>query len=141
MISEIVMKEVLSKTCNNKVPGPDRIVGFWFKSLPFHLPHLIHLFSSYLDGKSLLPQWLTISRTRLIPKCNETHLPNNYRPIACQNIMLKLYTSCINNFLSDHCNKNRIVTTEQAGGKKDGWGCSDLLLINKMIQEEVVARQ
>ena len=33
--------------------------------------------------------------------------------------MLKLYTSCINQFLPDHCEINKIVTTQQAGGKKD----------------------
>ena len=47
--------------------------------------------------------------------------------------MLKLYTSCINQFLQDHCEINKIVTTEQADGKKDAWGCFEQLMINKMI--------
>ena len=140
-MSESVIKEVLLKTSNNKAPGPDKIVGFWYKYLPFHLPYLAQFFTLSFDGRAVLPCWLTNSKTRLIPKCSETHLPNNYRPIACQNVMLKLYTGCINNFLGDHCLKNQIISTEQAGGKKNVWGCSELLLINKMIQEEVVTRQ
>ena len=45
--------------------------------------------------------------------------------------MLKLYTSYINQFLEHHCEVNDIVTTEQAGGKKEVWGCPEQLLINK----------
>ena len=30
---------------------------------------------------------------------------------------MKLYTSCINQFLQDHCEINKIVTMEEAGGK------------------------
>ena len=52
--------------------------------------------------------------------------------------MLKLYTSCINQFLHDHCEINKIVTTEQAGGKKDIWDCLELLMISKMILGEVI---
>ena len=52
--------------------------------------------------------------------------------------MLKLYTSCINQFLQDHCEINKIVTTEQAGGMKDVWGCLEQLMINKMILDEVI---
>ena len=52
--------------------------------------------------------------------------------------MLKLYTSCINQFLQDHCEINKIVTTEQAGRKKDVWGCLEQLMINKMILDEVI---
>ena len=52
--------------------------------------------------------------------------------------MLKLYTSCISHFLQDHCEINKIVTTEQAGGKKDVWGCLKQLMSNKMILDEVI---
>ena len=43
----------------------------------------------------------------------------------------------LNQFLVDHCTTNNIINTEQAGGKKQSWGCTDQLLINKMILEEV----
>ena len=52
--------------------------------------------------------------------------------------MLKLYTKCINYLLQWHCEKktNGIITIEQAGGKKFG-GCTEQLMINKTILEEV----
>ena len=52
--------------------------------------------------------------------------------------MLKLYTSCINWFLQDHTEINKTITTEQAGGKKDVWGCLEQPMINKMILDEVI---
>ena len=65
-------------------------------------------------------------------------IQKNYRTIVCQNIMLKLYTSCINRFLQNHCEINKIITAEQAGGKKDVWGCLEQLMVNKMILDEVI---
>ena len=71
--------------------------------------------------------------TKLI---GQTNWPN-FRPIALQNIMLKLYTGCINQFLQDHCKCSNTITAEQAGGKKEVWGCLEQLMINKIILEEV----
>ena len=42
----------------------------------------------------------------------------------------------INSFIIDHCTTNNIITPEQAGGKQGSWGCTDQLLINKMILDE-----
>ena len=50
--------------------------------------------------------------------------------------MFKLYTSCINTFVQQHCEMNNIVTTEQAGGKRGVWGCLEQLLINKTVINE-----
>ena len=64
-------------------------------------------------------------------------MEKNYRPIACLNTMYKIYTGILNVFIEDHCSTNDIITLEQAGGKKGSWGCSDQLLINKMVLDEV----
>ena len=56
----------------------------------------------------------------------------------CQIVRLKLYTSSIDQFLQDHCNINKIVTTEKAGGKGDVWGCLEQLMINKVTLDEVI---
>ena len=58
------------------------------------------------------PEWLSRALTSLLPKNDETENPKLYRLIACLNIMLKLYTSCINQLLQDHCEIYKIVTTE-----------------------------
>ena len=51
--------------------------------------------------------------------------------------MFKLYTGCINTFLQHHCEINNIITSEQAGGKRNVWGCVKQLLINKIVLNEV----
>ena len=51
--------------------------------------------------------------------------------------MYKIYTSCLNSFLNDHCHCHKIIATEQAAGKKGVWGCTEQLLINKSIMSEV----
>ena len=70
-------------------------------------------------------------------KNRETTNAKNYRPIACQNIMYKLFTGILNHYLIDHCVENDIIALEQAGGKPGSWGCTDQLLINIMILDEV----
>ena len=59
------------------------------------------------------------AKTILLPKNDQTNWAKNYRPIALQNIMLKLYIGCINQFLQDHCQCSSITTAEQARGKKE----------------------
>lgn len=60
--------------------------------------------------------WLTWVLRCLLTKNYKTENPKNYK---CQNIILKLFTSCINQFLQDHCEINKLVTTEYTGDKKN----------------------
>ena len=39
-------------------------------------------------------------------------------------------------FNQDNCERNSIITYEQAGGKRGVWGCSEQLLINKAVLKE-----
>ena len=82
-----------------------------------------------------IPQWLVLSKTLLLPKNEDTNKANNYRPIALQNSMHKVFTAIVTEFIMDHCTVNNIVTEEQAVGKL---GSSDQLLINKMVSDEVI---
>ena len=84
-----------------------------------------------------MPRWLSLMKTILFTKNSDTHQAQNYRPITLQNNFYKIYTSILNHFLEDHCRENNIVSIEQAAGKKGSWGCTDQLLINKAITEDV----
>ena len=140
-ITSVIMSEMLKKMPNNRSPGYDLITGYWIKSFTsLHKPLQAQL-SNLKDGTVDMPDWLATGRTTLIPKNSDTHATNNYRPIACQNTTYKLYTSILNHFIEDHCAVNNILYPEQAGGKKGSWGCTDQLLINKMIMEEIKIHQ
>ena len=131
------LKSALNRMPNHKAPGTDLITAYWLKQLTSLHPTLLVLLQQIYSGELQIPNWLATSRTVLIAKNRDTHLANNFRPIACQNSTYKVYTSILNSYLDDHCTTNSIITTEQAGGKKGSWGCVDQLLINKMILDEV----
>ena len=135
-ITRDTMRKAISKLQDSKSPGNDLIIGYWYKHLTFFDNDLSRLFNNALNGVTQIPSWMAKAETTLLSKNRETKLPKNYRPIALQNIMLKLYTSCINQFVQHHCESNNIITTEQAGGKKDVWGCLEQLLINKTVMDE-----
>ena len=104
-ITTSVLDAMISKIQNNKAPGIERITRFWQKSLHSYCHGLV-LFNKAFSGLIDIPGWLARVLTRFLPKNDETDNPKTYQPIACQNIMLKLYTSCINRFLKDHCEIN-----------------------------------
>lgn len=44
-------------------------------------------------------------------------------------------------FLCEHCEMNDIITPEQAGGKKNVWGTTEQLLLNKAVLKEVRSKK
>ena len=112
------LQKALSKIQNNKLPDPHMIIGFWYKKLQFYRPYMVSLFQKILSGEYDFPAEVVLVKTVLILKNENTKIAKNYRPTACLNLMYKIYTSCLNLFIQDHCESNEIVTDEQAGGKK-----------------------
>ena len=68
----------------------------------FYKTNLVYIFQNTLKGHTELPSWLTKACTQLLLKNENTHTPKNFRPIACQNLMFKLYTTCISTFVQQH---------------------------------------
>ena len=124
------LKKTLSKIQNNKSPGGDMIINFWYKKLQFHRPYMESLFKKTLSGEYDFPAEIVLTKTVVIPKNENTKIATNYRLIACLNLIYKLYTSCLSLFIQYHCESNEIVTEEQVGGKKGAWGCAEQLLKN-----------
>ena len=88
-----------------------------------------------------IPDWLITTKTILIAKSEETSNEQNYRPIAIQNSMYKIYVGMLAEFVMEHCTRTGIITEEQAAGKRGSWGCVDQLSVNKMIYREVKERR
>ena len=55
--------------------------------------------------------------------------------------MYKIYTCVLAEFITDHCTENNLITEEQAAGKRGSWGCTNQLLVNKMIHKEVTGNR
>ena len=77
----------------------------------------------------------------LLPKNKITNQAQNYRLIALQNTMYKVYTAILAKFIMEHCEENNIITEEQAARKRGSWGCTNRLLINEMIYDEVTSNR
>ena len=105
--------------------------------LSFLLFRLTELYQDTYEGNDILPLWLTESKTSLIAKNEQTKNAKNYRPIACLNLTYKVYTSCLKIFLTDPCDQNNIIASEQAADKKGVWGCVKQLLLNKAVMSKV----
>ena len=131
-----MLDKVIKKIQINKAPGSDLRSGYWYKNLTSYRDQLSVLFNQQFQF-DLLPTWLSAAHTVLLPKITDTHIAKNCRPIACLNVMYKIYSSCINQCLMDHVYKNSIVTPKQAVRKKRVWGTVEQMLINKSILKEV----
>ena len=121
---------------NDKL-GRDLIPGLWIKKLTSTREHFKKLLSSVFNIEEDYPQCLVLSKTLLIAKNEHTGQAENYRPIAIQNSMYKVFTSLLSEFIMDHCTTINIITEEQAAGKIGSWRCTDQFLINKLVYEEV----
>ena len=136
-ITDEILDKALTKMANDK-PGRDLIAGIWIKNMQSVREMLKGNLQSMLNNCQDLPDWLLTAKTILISKNEETHKPENYRLIAIQNAIYKTYTALVAEFIMNHCESSNIVTEEQAAGKGNSWGCTDQLLINKMIHKEVI---
>ena len=141
-IDRVTLEKLIKKIQISKAPGQDRITGYWFKNLSSYRDVLAIRFNELLHSNTnkSIPTWFSTSHTILIPKNKVTDIAKNYRPIACLNVMYKLYTSYLNSFITDHVYRNNIITQEQAAGKRGIWGTLEQLLINKNIMKEVRRR-
>ena len=138
-VSDIKLEHFLSVAenfKNNTSPGIDLIVGYWIKNCHSTKMKAFELFKEVSKGRDL-PEWLIKTRTTLAAKNEETRNRKNYRPIPCENILMKTYTGTLALLLEEHLRDNNIIAPEQAGAKKGTWGCTDQLLINRVVTDEV----
>ena len=131
-ITDEILEKVLSKMANDK-PGKDLNTCIWIKSLRSTRQYLKGCLKNVITHKIEIPDWLITTKTILIAKNKETKNEQNYRLIAIQNSMYKIYTSILAKFITDHCTENNLITEEQAAGERGSWGCTDQLLIDKEV--------
>ena len=123
---------------NATSPGLDLTVGYWVKQCKSTSRATFDIFRKVSDNEDTIPEWLVKTRTTLLAKNQDTKNPKNFRPIACENILLKTYTGTLALLIEEHLADNNIIAPEQAGAKKGMWGCTDQLLINRAVTDEAI---
>ena len=106
------LKKILKKIPNWKIPGPDRVQGFWLKDFTRLHKSLVSHLSVWLEGET--PGEKTNRRTVLIQKDkskgNET---SNYRPITRLPLTWELLTGIIADEIYDFLENKGMLPEEQ----------------------------
>ena len=125
-------------TKNFSAPGWDGINNYWWKKFAVTHQYLARIFTSYINGETIIPDWLVEGRTVLIPKKGDLSNPKNYRPITCLNTVYKIFTTILNNRIARAVDPIWRRTYEQRGCKTGVSGCRDNLLIDRCICQDAV---
>ena len=117
-----------------KSPGPDNISYEFLKNIPEGpLNFLLDIYNNMLIEEKLPSEWTKIL-LKMIYKMGEKMDPNNYRPIALADTLLKVFTSILNKRLSIFSENNRIIPEFQSGFR-EGRSCTDnIYTLNSLIQ-------
>ena len=121
--------------------GPEKIQGFWSK--PFTAVHevLATVLNEFIEVEDV-PGWLIEGRTILMMKdSKESTEVENYRPIACLNLIWKLLTGIISGKTYDHLEENRLLPEEQKGSRRKCQGTKDQLVIDRYILQNCRKRK
>ena len=140
-ITEEEFKKQIASTSNFKSPGIDQVQNFWIKQFPALHKEYANALNRIMHNEEGPPEWLTEGVTYLLPKTQETQLPNKYRPITCLPTIYKMLTGIITEKISHHFEVYNLISEEQAGGRKNTYGVKEQLLLNKTILENCRNRQ
>ena len=144
--SEITTNEIESATSefsNWKSPRLDKLHNFWWNKLTTLHPKVAVAFEKLIFQPENCPDWLTTGQTQttLITKKEPTRNPSNYRPITCLPVMYKILSSFVTSQMSHHVDTNKIIPNKQKGNASNTYGTMDLLIINKMVMDNVKLKQ
>ena len=91
-----LLTEILKRAANNRTPGRDQTVMYWIKKLTSCHPYMVNIMESLLKEQTQVPQWLSLTKTNLLPKNANTHEPENTDQLRSKTI----YTKSIPLFLT-----------------------------------------
>ena len=112
----------VGRLSNWKAPGPDGVMGFWFKKLTA-LHHAIAVGLEVCLENGKVPDWMVKGRMVLVQKDSaKGTVAGNYRPIACLPLMWKLLAGIFSEEIYDHLKDNDLLPDEQKGCRKSHQG-------------------
>ncbi len=119
ILDQAAFHECISALGKNKCPGPDGIVNELLTLLPPEMRSTIRMLFIVMWATGCTPQVWKTSNTSLINKEKgpETSL-SSYRPIGLANTLYKLWTRLITNALYEYAVKNSLLSSTQAGFRK-----------------------
>ena len=125
----------LRKKRNWSSTGLDKTTNFWIKVCKSLLTAFSLAVKTLMQNKLPFPHWLPGARTVMIPKCKDPRA-NDHRPITCLSTSYKLITAVINHNLRKTEVSQNMLQLDQRGGKPGSMGCTDNLLVDRMVLED-----
>ena len=125
----------LRKKRNWSSTGLDKTTNFWIEVCKSLLTSFSLAVKTLMQNKLPFPHWLPGARTVMIPKCKDPRA-KDHRPITCLNTSYKLITAVINHNLYKIEASQNMLHLDQRGGKPGSMGCTDNLLVDRMVLED-----
>ena len=120
---------------NGKCPGEDQILNEYIKSTQhIFLPIYVKLFNTVFDSGIIPSAWLEGIIRPIYKNKGDIKNVENFRPITILSCLGKLFTSMLNNRLTEFVDKNNELSENQAGFRK-GYGTTDhIFVLNSLIE-------
>ena len=120
---------------NGKCPGDDQILNEYIKSTQhIFLPLYVKLFNTVFDSGFIPSAWLEGIIRPIYKNKGDVKNVENFRPITILSCLGKLFTSMLNNRLTEFLDKNDSLSENQAGFRK-GYGTTDhIFVLNSLIE-------
>lgn len=136
-ISEKRIKEMAENVVkylhNWKAPGHDGVYNFYIKKITSLHQKMYTLIGQCVMNPSMIDEEFYSGVTYLLGKKEHTILPEELRPITCLPNMYKIVSKVVTNLLSEICELNNIISTNQMGTKRRCQGAKQQALINKAL--------
>ena len=121
---------------NSKASSPsDNILNEYIKSTKeILIPFYCKLFNCIIDTGIIPQTWLEGTIIPIFKNKGDPKDPNNYRPITILSCLGKLFTSVLNQRLTQFLENNNLLDENQAGFRK-GYSCSDhIFTLHSLIE-------
>lgn len=129
-------KEVINrlKRMSNTSPGPDKLEYRHLKAID-GTGRLIALIFNKCREEQKIPQMWKIAHTVLIYKKGDSNDPSNFRPIALQSCLYKLFVALLSDRLAKWADKNNLLSDAQKGFRQ-GEGCYEHTFLLQSIVKD-----
>lgn len=127
------LKRIISFLPNWKTPGPDKVFNFFIKNCHALHKYVVALADEVINNPNLIPAWMFVGTTYLLPKTDFPGSPAEYRPITCMNNLYKVITKLVAQEMRDFVEANQILSHNQLGTVRNCQGAKEQALINKNL--------
>ena len=132
-VTEDHVFKCISKLKNNKAAGTDNVIDQYIKSTKHILCLLyVKLFNKVLETENIPEDWLTGIIVPIYKKVGEVNDVNNYRDITQLSCLDKLFTTILNERLTQFYDDNHIIKEMQASFRQ-GYSTTDHVVVMKNL--------